>query len=216
MNETLFFDTETTGLVLPGKSPTDPAQPMPVQLGLKLDAPDRKEMGAMNYLIKTDNCIKTPQWLIQDRASEVTGINNAMADQYGISFISGMETFFDYMEIAEIVIAHNARFDVTVMRRATKVYCDETGHKLFDPFEDKKVICTMLSAINIVKAKPKRNGQWKWPRLEECVMAFFGRKLEGAHDALNDVRATAEVFYHLVDTGVFDEEPTKTRSSNLR
>ena len=72
----------------------------------------------------------------------------------------------------------------------------------------------MLSSMNIVKAKPKRNGQWKWPKLEECVRHFFGETLVGAHDALTDVRATARVFYHLVDTGVFDAEPAKTR--NLR
>ena len=204
----LFFDTETTGLVIDGKSPTDPAQPMPVQLGMKLDAPNRQEVGAVNYLIKTEG------WQIQPKASEVTGITNDLADTYGIDLITGMEMFFDYAANADILVAHNARFDVTVMRRATQVYCEKTDQEYFDPFEGKKIICTMLTAMNIVKAKPRRNGQWKWPRLEECVKHFFGRKLEGAHDALTDVRATAEVFYHLLDLGVFDEEAKPTR--NLR
>lgn len=204
----LFFDTETTGLVVDGKDPTHPSQPMPVQLGMKLDTAKRKEVGAINYLIRTEG------WIVGERATEVTGIDNALADKYGIDLITAMELFFDYVENADIIVAHNARFDITVMRRATAVYCEKMGVDVFDPFEGKKLICTMLSAINIVKAKPKRKGQWKWPRLEECVKHFFGRTHDGAHDALVDVRATAEVFYHLTDIGVFDEEPAKT--SNLR
>jgi DNA polymerase-3 subunit epsilon len=178
---------------------------MPVQLGMKLDAPDRKEMGAFNFLIRTEG------WEINPRATEVTGIDNAMADAYGIDLIAGMEAFFDSIANADIAVAHNARFDVTVMRRATQVYCEKTGHEWFDPFQDVQVVCTMLASMNIVKAKPKRNGQWKWPKLEECVRHFFGETLVGAHDALTDVRATARVFYHLQDTGVFDAEPEKTR-----
>jgi DNA polymerase-3 subunit epsilon len=202
----LFFDTETTGLTVPGKDPTHPSQPMPVQLGMKLDAADRKEVGAANYLIKTEG------WIVNPQAAKITGIDNALADTYGVDLISGMEMFFDYVAACDVMVAHNARFDITVMRRATAVYCAKTNHALFDPFEGKKVICTMLSAMNIVKAKPKRNGQWKWPKLEECTKHFFGYKSEGAHDALVDVRDTAKVFYHLVDTGVFDEEPQRTRN----
>jgi len=202
----LFFDTETTGLTKDGKAPTDPAQPMPVQLGMKLDAPDRKEMGAFNFLMRTEG------WIVDPRATEVTGIDNAMADTYGIDLVAGMEAFFDMVEAADVIIAHNARFDVTVMRRATMVYCEKVGQEYFDPFAETQVVCTMLASMNIVQARPKRNGNWKWPKLEECMKHFFGETLGGAHDALTDVRATARVFYHLVDTGVFDVEPLKTRN----
>ena len=204
----LFFDTETTGLTVPGKDPTDPAQPMPVQLGMKLDASDRKERGAFNFLIRTEG------WQVNPQAAAITGIDNAIADRYGIDLIAGMEAFFDSIHNVDVAVAHNARFDVTVMRRATMVYCEKTGHEYFDPFENVQVVCTMLASMNIVRAKPKRNGQWKWPKLEECVKFFFGETLMGAHDALVDVRATARVFYHLKDTGVFDAEPEPTR--NLR
>lgn len=204
----LFFDTETTGLIVPGKDPTDPAQPMPVQLGMKLDAADRMERGALNFMLKTDG------WQVNPQAAAITGIDNKVADAFGVDFCAGMEMFLDYMDIADVAIAHNARFDVTVMRRSTAYYCEKVGIEYFDPFENTQVVCTMLASMNIVKAKPKRNGQWKWPKLEECVKHFFGRNMVGAHDALNDVKETANVFYHLMDTGVFDEEPEPTR--NLR
>lgn len=198
----LFFDTETTGLNKPKLDPTHPEQPMPVQLGMKLDAINRAEVGAVNLLIKTHG-----RWTIHPKASEVTGITGPFADAYGIELITAYETWLDLTAAADLLVAHNARFDITVMRRAAKVYSEDTDTEYKDPFVGKKVICTMLAAMDIVKAPPKRNGQWKWPRLEECTQHFFGYKSDGAHDALVDVRDTAKVFYHLMDTGVFEATP---------
>jgi len=199
----LFFDTETTDLVKQKLDPTHPDQPMPVQIGMKLDAENRAEVGAANFLIKTHG-----QWIINPKASEVTGITNELADAFGIELVPAFEAFMDYVDAADVLVAHNAKFDITVMRRCAQVYADQMGTKYEDPFEGKKIICTMLTAIDIVKAPPRRNGQWKWPKLEECTMHFFGTKIDGAHDALVDVKATAQVFYHLMDTGVFSNERT--------
>lgn len=198
----LFFDTETTGLNKPKLDPTHPDQPMPVQLGMKLDALNRAEVGAVNLLIKTHG-----RWDVHPKAAEVTGITAPLADAYGIELITAYETWLDLTEAADLLVAHNARFDITVMRRCAKVYSEDTGTEYKDPFAGKKVICTMLAAMDIVKAPPKRNGQWKWPKLEECTQHFFGYKSDGAHDALVDVRDTAKVFYHLMDTGVFESNP---------
>lgn len=203
----LIFDTETTGLVRRNLDPTDPKQPMLVQLGLKLDAFDRKEMGATNMLIKTNG-----NWTISQEATNVHGITDALADKYGTELISAYEIFLDYIAATDVVVAHNASFDIIVMQRAGQVYAEQTGTPYRDPFEDKKVICTMLACTPIVKARPKRNGQWKWPKLEECMQYFFGESIEGAHDALVDVRACGRVFYHLIDTGVFTNE----RGQSLR
>lgn len=208
MTNLLFFDTETTGLVNRKLDPTDPKQPMPVQLGMKLDAANRNEVGAANFLIKTDG------WQINPKATEVTGITNALADAYGLHLVTAYEAFLDYVEAADMLVAHNAAFDVTVMRRCGKVYSEIVGEPYVDPFAETEVMCTMLASIDIVKAPPKRNGTYKWPKLEECMQKFFNESIEGAHDALVDVKATARVYYYLVDTGVFDVEPTRTR--NLR
>ena len=204
----LFFDTETTGLVRQKLAPTHPDQPMPVQLGMKLDAGDRSEVGVSNFLIRTDG-----KWIVDPKAAEITGIDNEKADAYGVDLIAAYEVFDAYVGVADVIVAHNAAFDVTVMRRTAAVYAEITGTQYVDPFEGKKLICTMLASTPIVKAMPKRNGQYKWPKLEECVQHFFGRSIVGAHDALVDVRATAEVFYHLIDTGVFSNE-ARQRTSN--
>lgn len=194
---TLFFDTETTGLTYKNKPDTHPKQPMAVQLGIKIDEANRKERGALNYLIKTEG------WEVSQGAYEATGINNEIADSFGVGLITACEMFFDMIDVADVVVAHNAAYDIVVMRRMTQVWSEYTGEAYFDPFEGKTLICTMMASIDIVKAEPKRKGQWKWPRLEECVKFFFNEELEGAHDALVDVRACARVYYELLDMGVF-------------
>ncbi|WNL50688.1 DNA polymerase III alpha subunit [Ruegeria phage RpAliso] len=193
----LIFDTETTGLKKDKLPCTHEKQPMPIQIGLKLDGENRHERLAMNFMMRPED-----RWHMEAKASEITGLNNGLADEYGIHFITGIETFLDCVDNAGILVAHNAAFDITVMRRAVYVYSQMMGIPYEDPFEDKTLICTMLASLNLVKAKPKRNGQWKWPRLEECIRFFFNEELDGAHDALIDVRACARVYYELIDEGV--------------
>jgi DNA polymerase III subunit epsilon len=155
---------------------------------------------AANYLIQPDG------WTMDAKASEITGLTDAMAKDYGTHLVTGVEFFLDMVKHADIIVAHNARFDITVMRRAAFVYYDLIGSDYVDPFEGKTMICTMLAALDIVKATPKRGNQWKWPKLVECTQFFFNEDIDGAHDALVDVRATARVYYHMLDEGVFTGE----------
>lgn len=196
----LFFDTETTGLNKPKLPPTHPDQPMAMQLGMKLDGLERREVGAISTMIKTHGL-----WEPHPKAEAVHGISAPVADAYGTELITAYELWLDYVDSATLMVAHNAAYDITVMRRMGQVYAEMTDQEYQDPFEGQKVICTMLACIDIVKATPRRNGQWKWPKLEECTQHFFGHGVEGAHDAFSDVKATAKVFYHLMDTGVFGE-----------
>ncbi len=205
---TLFFDTETTGLTKPNFPDTHPKQPMPVQLGFKLDSDDMLERSAANILIQTNTCQTVDQWIVDPRAAAVTGIDNEVADAYGVHLASAMDMFLDTLDRADTVVAHNIAFDQVVIRRAMQVYCDETGQDYVDPFAGKTMICTMMTAQNIVKALPKRNGEWKWPKLVECTKHFFNEEIDGAHDALIDVRATAKVYYHLHNIGAFHDEHT--------
>lgn len=200
MNNTLILDTETTGLAKDNYGPTHPKQPMPMQIGFKLDSHARQERAAVNILIRPQN------WSIEAKASEITGITDDMAKECGTHLITAVELFLDMVSNADVIVAHNAAFDVTVLRRATFVYSEMVETEYVDPFAGKTVICTMMGALNIVKAMPKRNGQWKWPKLTECVKFFYNEELEGAHDALVDVRACARVYYELLDMGVFSGE----------
>ena len=193
MSNTLFFDTETTGLKKP-----DHKFPMPVQLGLKLDNSDRQEVAAMNFMIRTDG------WVVTKGAADITGIDNATADAYGVDIITAVDMFLDMMDNCQRVVAHNLDFDMMIMTNAVKVYCKRTDHEFEDPFAGKQKICTKLAATPLVKAPPFKNGAWKWPKLDtEAYPHFFGKVLEGAHDALTDVRGCADIYYKMLDMGVY-------------
>ena len=199
MHNVLFFDTETTGLARNKLPHTHPKQPMPVQLGMKLDSSDRVERAALNF------CIKTAGWTVEPKAAEITGIDNAVADAYGCHLTTAVDMFLDLITHAKIVVAHNIAFDVVIMRRATKVYSEMVDIEYVDPFTDKLLVCTMHNSTNLVKATPMRNKQWKWPKLSECIEHFFDETMTGAHDALADVRNCARVYYHLIDLGDTNE-----------
>ena len=194
---TLIFDTETTGLVSAKYDQLHPKQPMPMQIGLKLDDDERVERMAISLLIRPQN------WSIESKASEITGITDELATKYGTEFITAIELFLDSVSAADVIVAHNIVFDMTIMRRAYFVYCGMVGQHYSDPFAGKLVLCTMLASQDIVKAPPYRNGKWKWPKLSECIWYFWQENIEGAHDAFTDVRYAAKLYYHLLDTGVF-------------
>lgn len=197
MQNILFFDTETTGLNNLRKDDIDPVQPMVVQLGMKLDDHTRTERMAVNVLLKPEG-----RWQVSEGAAKATGIDNKIADAYGCDFIVGCELFLDIIDHADLVVAHNIRYDMTVMRRSIFVYSQLTDQAYSDPFDGKTVCCTMMNCIDLVKAPPFKKGSWKWPKLDtEAYPHFFGEKLEGAHDALIDVRGCARVYYHLLDEG---------------
>lgn len=195
----LFFDTETTGLKVDNLPCIHPKQPMLIQLGIKVDDVNRHERARISLLARTMG------WEMGAKAKEITGLSEPIADEFGAHFITAVELFIDLIENVDIVVAHNAGYDVTVMRRAVKVYCDLTQQEYWDVFEGKTIICTMLAAMDIVKATPKRYGKWKWPNLIECMRFFFNEDHSKAHDALADVLACARVFYELLDDGVFAE-----------
>lgn len=201
MQNILFFDTETTGLNNAKYNDTHHVQPRAIQLGLKLDDADGTERAALNFLVSGEDWGPHKQEM-HPKAFEAHGIPEEISDSMGVHLVSAYEIFSDLIGAADVIVAHNARYDITVMRRMAKVYSEFVGSKYVDPFIGKIGVDTMLEAIPIVKALPKRNGTYKWPRLEECVKHFYDEEMEGAHDALVDVRYTARVYYTLREMGV--------------
>ena len=59
-----------------------------------------------------------------------------------------------------------------------------------------KEFCTMLSTVNYCRIRGKYG--FKWPKLEELHRKLFKKDFEDAHNALGDVRATANCFFELL------------------
>lgn len=195
----LFFDTETTGLAVFREPSVHPDQPKLVQLAaLFVDLDARKEVASIDLIVTPES------WTIPQEAAMVHGITTTLANEVGVNLDTAVFAFRDLIARSSIIVAHNIKFDKIVIERACAMVNIAYGQEVDDPFDGKKLICTMLNATNIVKAKSKRpmhNADYKWPKLEQCSQFFFGKGIEDAHSAIADVRVCKDVFFELVDRG---------------
>ncbi len=194
--KTLFFDTETTGLAHHNLAPTHEKQPMLIQLGMKLDGHDRAERLKCNVMVQPDG------WTMSRGAKDATGLSDELADEYGVQLITAVELFLDAVYMADVIVAHNASYDITVMQRNVFVYSQLTKQDYVDPFEGKALHCSMLYATPIVRALPLKYGKYKWPTLTQCMRFFFNEDHAMAHDALADVVACSRIYYEMIDQGL--------------
>lgn len=188
----LFFDTETTGLPLNNMRLDHPGQPHIVQLAAVLTDDEMNEMASINLIVN-------PGVPIPPGASAVHGISNEIAAKHGILPRTAAILFAEMMENAEVLVAHNLQFDIKMMQ--TLMVRQQVSVK--NPPSMR--YCTMESASPIVNLPPTARmiaagfNKPKPPKLEECIKFFFNETLEGAHDALVDVRACVRVYKELIN-----------------
>ncbi len=195
----LFYDTETTGLPNRNRPFTHPCQPRVTQMGFLYEE-NGVEVSSLDSLVKPDG----PNWQISPTASALTGITREMCEDTGMPLAEMMDAFVDHCAMADVIICHNVSFDsLLMMMEAARLAPDMEPRSIF---EGKPHVCTMLAATPICRLpkKDKRTG-FKWPKLEEAIMFFFGEKLDGAHDAMVDITATQRLFRHLCNINAMDK-----------
>lgn len=98
-------------------------------------------------------------------------------------------------------MAHNITFDLLMMNI-------ELARQEATPIETPgKRFCTMTAMTPICKLQGNY-GDYKWPKLSEAYEHAFQEKLEGAHDAMADVRGCARIYRWLKD-----QKPQETTTS---
>ncbi len=162
--EFVVFDIETTGL-------------SPVTETIT-------EIGAVKIkngqIIDTFNKFVNPQKPIPQKIVELTGITDAMvADAEPISIV--LPEFYDFIGDGALV-AHNASFDTSFIKKAAK----DNGMK-FD-------FC-YLDTLEISRALVQGVKNYKLDTLTK----HFDVKLENHHRACDDATATAHIFIKLLD-----------------
>lgn len=184
----LFFDTETTGLYRDRLPFDHPDQPRLVQLACLLTANDGTPINMLSLVVD-------PGCPIPPGATAVHGIDDALAQEAGVAEKTAAGIFNMFARRADLVVAHNSKFDIGVMG------CVNAREGLLSA--PLRTFCTMEAASPIVDLPPTERmlaagfTKPKPPKLEECIAHFFNETLDGAHDALVDVRACARVFFHL-------------------
>lgn len=186
----LAIDTETTGFTKPNLPLDHPDQPYIVQLAAQLCEDDGKPIAGISLII--DNGVDIPE-----KAAAVHGITNEVAEKFGVPSSVALDLFERLYSSADLVIAHNIKFDIAVMETAL------TRRQGNDIRILKDTYCTMVAATPIVNLPPTDRmlaagfNKPKAPKLEECIKHFFDEELAGAHDAMVDLTACLRVFLHL-------------------
>ena len=198
----LIYDTETTGLP-DFKAPSDAEhQPHIVQFAaILIDPVTRIERAAIDLIVAPDG------WEIPDEVAAIHGITNEIAMASGVDERLVADLFLDLREQATIEVAHNISFDRRIIRIACLRHLGMTREEI-EVTEGGKMFCTMKAALPIVNLPPTDRmlaagfkGP-KQPKLSECIKHFFDEELDGAHNALVDVRACARIYFHLMDLQV--------------
>jgi DNA polymerase III subunit epsilon len=193
---TLFFDTETTGLLL-DKEPDDYSeQPRLVQIAALLFSSDEHEAGSIDLVVN-------PGIDIPMEASKVHGITTEHAQFVGVPERAAVWTFARLLTLADIIVAHNVEFDRRVLRIAAQR--GQIGLPKAKVFR-----CTMDASAPIVGLPPTPRMvaagflRPKPPKLEEAYHYFFGETFT-PHRAIEDVRACARIYFELVKRGAWKE-----------
>lgn len=186
----LFFDTETTGKANFKAPANHPSQPHIVQLAAMLTDDAGAECGSINAIIKPDG------WIIPNEAAAIHGITNEKALAVGIPIISALSVFSNFLHIAGALIAHNIDFDALVLECSLMRLTNPGSQKCYDRLQEIDHFCTMKNTTQICQL-PGNYGDFKWPKLTEAHKHLFGTDVEGAHDAMADVRACARIYFEI-------------------
>lgn len=194
----LFFDTETSDFIQSDLPASDPRQPHLLQYaGMLLDSDrDWAEIAAAHFIVKPD----TKEFTVAPSAEKAHGISKSKAMEQGVPHIIAVLTHCNLRSLAQGSVAHNIVFDRLVMDAAIH----RTGRQSSLP-KPKYEYCTKDLSENYVKLPPTprmiqagRGKQFKSPTLTELHQHLFGEGFDGAHSALEDVRACARCFVELV------------------
>lgn len=193
MKLALFYDKETSGLPLFKEPSEHPGQPHIVQIGAELvDLETRRVYSSLDVIVKPDG------WTIPEEVSAIHGITTEMALDVGIPEHLALRMLLAMWRRAEVRIGHNEQFDARIARIACMRFLDA---EVADEWKAGNAACTQLISTPILKLPPtpkmKAAGRFhhKSASLGEAYEHFAGKKLEGAHSAIVDVRACQVVYF---------------------
>lgn len=187
---TVVFDTETSGFPNWSKPDSDPAQPHLVQLAVVVADGD-------GVMVKWDTIVKCPfSATIAPGAEAVHGISADRSRREGIDLKEAIAKFDGYVQMADRVVCHNAKFDFKIMGAAYYRAGVPISMLITLPR-----VCTMLTATPVLKIHSNRG--YKWPKLQEVYKTLVDEKgFDAAHSADADTFACWEVLCALEKMGV--------------
>ena len=185
----LFFDTETTGLPKNWKAPVHQLDNWPRLVQIAWQVYDSNG----NLLEEHDYVIRPVGFIIPTGASAVHKITTEKAFETGVDLLTILKVFSSSVKSCGLMVAHNYSYDYNI------IGSELLRNGLENILKDKEHICTMNASTDFCKI-PGPYG-YKWPKLEELHYILFS-ELFNAHNALDDIKATARCFWELLSLKV--------------
>jgi len=194
----LIFDLETSGLpICPSYKNYYPIHDLQyyepsriVQVCMMLCNEFLEPVEIKNFIIKSDG--------FPIHNAFIHGITPEISSTQGVPFNTMAEQFGSWLKITNCLIAHNAGFDVNIMKSELFRY---GHHEILTEMNIKQVICTMNATKWLVKAPFKKTGGGvKDPSLAEFYQYAVKKAIQNQHDAKYDVLNLHEAFKLLVDS----------------
>lgn len=201
MNVLLMYDTETSGIPAFEQPSGHPDQPHIVQVGAALvDLDTGRELATLDLIVRPDG------WTIPDDVAKIHGITTEMAMHLGVPEVVAVDALLSLWRphAPRLRVAHNESFDARIFRIALKRFVDPRDPAapmaMSDIWKASPAECTQRLATPILKLPPTakmraaKRFHHKSANLAEAYQHFTGKPLEGAHNAMVDVRACAAVY----------------------
>jgi DNA polymerase-3 subunit epsilon len=188
----LFIDTEASGLPKNWSLPYDSVGNWPycVQISWLVYDKSGKIIKEENHYIKNDD------FTIAASATKIHGITRSFLNERGENRLDILQLLaHDLQQYAPLVVGHFMQFDIHILG------ADFFREGIKNPIVKENSFCTMLGSTHLIK-----NPSVKFLRLGQLYKMLFDKKLENAHDALVDARATATCFFELLKRGEIDED----------
>lgn len=180
----VIFDTETNGKAKSFAASMKEVDNWPRITQFAWGISDGETTFYKSYIIKPDGwTVPKEQFFIDNNMS------TERCEAEGVPLRNVLLEFVADCSWADVLVAHNMAFDENVV-----------GAELIRAgiiAKRKLKICTMQESTNFCQI-PSHRG-FKWPKLEELYKVLFGCNFEGAHDALDDIKATERCFWELVN-----------------
>jgi hypothetical protein len=143
-------------------------------------------------------------WQLFNNQQELIEEENYILDSDYDSRLNGALTKLNKVitQFNPIIVGHNISFDKNVL--GAEYYKRELKNELINC----ESICTMWQTTEFCELE-----NYKFPKLTELHHKLFDKEFEGAHDAMNDVKATAKCFFELMKLGI-KLKPEKDNISN--
>lgn len=186
----LFVDTETSGLPKNWNSSRLDQWPYIIQVAWSIYTKAGELIKSENHYIRDENIIIDPQ------SKKIHGITEEVLAEKGEKRVKVLKKIYkDIRHFDPLVVGHWISFDVKML----SVGFRRAGMK--NILEEVPLYCTMLSNSHYVRFSNNN-----YPKLDELYHKLFNKTMEGQHNALSDVNATAACFFELVKRNEITDE----------